>query len=276
MEEVKKEAEAPGAAGGAAAVVAVTAAEAEAAAVPPAAPKVILHSVDRGKTCPSISPFVLKLETYLRMADIPYEFQTKKPFGPKGKTPWIEYDGTAMGDSELIIQFLNKKFEKELWGHADKADKAVAQSMRIMLEDHLLCGLAEWRWVTGLSSLSEIMDGSGIKLWLIKTMVSRKVKSALNTQGIGLHTPEERFQLLRQDLEAVADYLGTKDYLLGYQPTQIDATVFGVLAQFVWAAPGSQFNRVITEEFPTLIAYVNRMKDKFWADWDSLITKKPV
>ncbi len=35
-------------------------------------PKLILHSFDRGKTCPNVSPFVLKLETYLRMADIPY------------------------------------------------------------------------------------------------------------------------------------------------------------------------------------------------------------
>ncbi len=36
-------------------------------------PNLVLHSFERGKTCPNISPFVLKLETYLRMAGIPYE-----------------------------------------------------------------------------------------------------------------------------------------------------------------------------------------------------------
>lgn len=34
---------------------------------------VILHCIERGKPIPSISPFVLKLETYLRMVDIPYQ-----------------------------------------------------------------------------------------------------------------------------------------------------------------------------------------------------------
>jgi hypothetical protein len=34
---------------------------------------VLLHQLDRGIFTPSISPFPLKLETYLRMADIPYE-----------------------------------------------------------------------------------------------------------------------------------------------------------------------------------------------------------
>ena len=34
---------------------------------------VILHQLSRGKFTPCISPFALKLETYLRMADIPYK-----------------------------------------------------------------------------------------------------------------------------------------------------------------------------------------------------------
>ena len=34
---------------------------------------VILHQMDRGVFAPSISPFPLKLETYLRMAGIPYQ-----------------------------------------------------------------------------------------------------------------------------------------------------------------------------------------------------------
>jgi hypothetical protein len=38
---------------------------------------VILHQMDRGVFAPSISPFPLKLETYLRMAGIPY--QVKHP-----------------------------------------------------------------------------------------------------------------------------------------------------------------------------------------------------
>jgi hypothetical protein len=34
---------------------------------------VVLHQFPRGYKVPSISPFALKLETYLRMADITYQ-----------------------------------------------------------------------------------------------------------------------------------------------------------------------------------------------------------
>jgi hypothetical protein len=34
---------------------------------------VILHQFERGKFTPNVSPFPLKLETYLRMTGIPYE-----------------------------------------------------------------------------------------------------------------------------------------------------------------------------------------------------------
>ncbi|ODM89035.1 hypothetical protein Ocin01_17646 [Orchesella cincta] len=45
--------------------------------------KLILHTLWRCKPMPSISPFGLKLETYLRMAKIPYELDTKNPSGQR-------------------------------------------------------------------------------------------------------------------------------------------------------------------------------------------------
>ena len=33
----------------------------------------IVHQIEKGKCVPSLSHFVVKLETYLRMANIPYE-----------------------------------------------------------------------------------------------------------------------------------------------------------------------------------------------------------
>ena len=56
------------------------------------------------------APFPLKLETWLRMADIPYEFVVADDpnKGPKGKSPWIEHGSMRMGDSSLIIEYLEK------------------------------------------------------------------------------------------------------------------------------------------------------------------------
>lgn len=36
------------------------------------------------------------------------QLDTKDSMGPKGKIPWITFNGAHLGDSHLIIQFLNK------------------------------------------------------------------------------------------------------------------------------------------------------------------------
>jgi glutathione S-transferase len=57
----------------------------------------------------NVSPFALKLETWLRLAGLPYELvPTRNPGqGPKGKLPFIvDDDGTVVADSSLIIEHL--------------------------------------------------------------------------------------------------------------------------------------------------------------------------
>ncbi|MFH4983305.1 hypothetical protein AB6A40_010014 [Gnathostoma spinigerum] len=69
---------------------------------------VYLYQFPRFKNIPSISPFCLKLETWLRMADIPYEnitccFKTRSL---EGTLPFVEYNGVEHPDSALAIRFV--------------------------------------------------------------------------------------------------------------------------------------------------------------------------
>lgn len=63
---------------------------------------------------PNMSPFCVKLETYLRMAKIEYE-KPKFDFSkaPKGKIPFVGIDGKCIRDSGLIIQELKKNLETD-------------------------------------------------------------------------------------------------------------------------------------------------------------------
>lgn len=145
--------------------------------------------------------------------------------------------------------------------------------------------------MTNVDNLDEIFDWSGMKVWFIKKIVSRKIKSALDTQGIGRHTPEDRLRLITADLRAVSNYLGNKAFFLGDTPTEIDCTVFGIMAQCVYCARGSPFEKMIngnfidlylfvrngkdkikiTDEFPNIKNYCTRMKEKYYSDWDNLL-----
>jgi len=59
---------------------------------------------------PNASPFCLRVEAYLRLANIPYEIIPHLKTSSKGKMPWITVDGQDIPDSEFILNALEKKF----------------------------------------------------------------------------------------------------------------------------------------------------------------------
>ena len=98
---------------------------------------VVLHQFMRGNTCINLSPFPIKVETFLRMNNIRYVTETKHFVSVKGKTPWITINGEDIADSQHIIEYLSKHFNIDMCAHLSDEERAVARSMRIMLEDHL-------------------------------------------------------------------------------------------------------------------------------------------
>ena len=60
-------------------------------------------------TIRTISPFALKLETYLRLKKVPYEPVYSFKFSKKGQIPYIELNGEQIADSNIIIQELEKR-----------------------------------------------------------------------------------------------------------------------------------------------------------------------
>ncbi len=60
---------------------------------------------------PDPSPFVMKVETLLKMAKLPYRTdQNGFSKAPKGKLPYIDDDGVVVADSTIIRWHLEKKY----------------------------------------------------------------------------------------------------------------------------------------------------------------------
>src|SRR5205814_9315595 len=87
---------------------------------------------------PTGGPFGLKLEVCLRMLDVPYErvYEGDVTKGPKRKSPWIEDGDVRLGDTELILEHVQRKHEKWLDRDLSPADRARAHVLRRMLEEH--------------------------------------------------------------------------------------------------------------------------------------------
>ena len=71
---------------------------------------------------PNASPFCMKVETYLRMCNLPYTtVNVLNPAkGPKGKLPYITDGSNIVADSGLILDYL-KKSTAMPWMHASAA-----------------------------------------------------------------------------------------------------------------------------------------------------------
>jgi hypothetical protein len=70
------------------------------------------------------------------MSKLEYVSDFDKPFGPKGKCPWItDTDGQAQADSEFILDQLTRKNDIQMLVLTPE-QKSVARGLRAVLEDN--------------------------------------------------------------------------------------------------------------------------------------------
>ncbi|CAG5118262.1 unnamed protein product, partial [Candidula unifasciata] len=191
-------------------------------------------------------------------------------FSPKGKTPFIIYNGEVVSDSQFSIEYLNKKLNVDVNKDLTKEQRAVAKATQILVDEHLYWLFGYFRWVHDktVKMVRLTMPNSSFVIWLIR----RKCKAALHYQGIGRHSKEEVTHILMTDLQTLADYLGDKQFMMGPTPCEVDCSVFGILTQLIWHASDDVLENLVQEKFPSLYAYTIRMKERFWPDWDDCIT----
>ena len=56
---------------------------------------------------------------------------------PKGKIPWITLNGEDISDSQFCIEFLMKKFDKDLSSHLSLVEKGIARAFLKMAEESM-------------------------------------------------------------------------------------------------------------------------------------------
>ncbi len=176
------------------------------------------------------SPFVSKLETWLRMAGLPYVFKPASPLkAPKGKVPYIEVDGQLMGDSQLILEHLTRKYGVTLDDHLSARERAEGRAIRRMLEEGTYFCTLHYRWVSdaGWAETRRLMKemGPGFILAFVRRMQRRKTWE----QGAGRHSLDDIFAMAIQDFRALGELVGDRPWTLGDQPSSVDATVLGFL-----------------------------------------------
>jgi glutathione S-transferase len=192
-----------------------------------------LHQYPAVWGLPSLSPFCIKVEMHLRQHQIPYRTvtETNPARGPKGKMPFIMDGHETVADSTFILLHLERtrgiKAKGELLAHAQ------ALAFQRMVEENLYFVLLYSRWIDPVGWNVVKKEFQGLFPPLLGApflrLVRRQLRRQAQAQGIGKHSATEVYEIGNRDLQAIATFLGSKEYVLGESYSALDATIYSFL-----------------------------------------------
>ncbi len=224
---------------------------------------------------PDASPFVMKVETYLRLTGQKYEaIASDVRKAPRGQLPYVDIDGKIIPDSTAIVDHLEAGRSEKMDARLDAKQRAVSQAFKSMLEEHLYFGILHLRWATDDGwavfepSLREMLGKMGVPGFLrgmVAGSARKQVSGRAHRQGIGRAPREEIVGSCKKIVDALADQVGDGPFFWGDAPATIDATAYAFAAGTLCPAFDNELRKHAASK-PTLVAYADRIKTKYWND----------
>jgi glutathione S-transferase len=223
-----------------------------------------------GVPFPTSGPFPLKLCTFMRMAGIPHEIviENDPRKGPKGKSPWIEYGDTRMGDSSIIIEHLCKRFGVDLDAHLTAEERARALMIQRAVEEHYHQAFEHQLFLGrgGAERLAEYVSTlPSVLRFIVPRVLTKQLRKQLHARGLGRHDENEIIAQGKADLDALSRLLGDSRFFLGDRPSSIDACVFGFLGVSIYVnGDNPLFSHAAS--LGNLKAYCERMRAEYFPE----------
>ena len=188
---------------------------------------------------------------------------------PKGKLPFIDDSGTIVADSTFIQRHIEKKYGFDFDSGLSVQQRSIAWAFAKMCEDHLYWATIHTRWIDDANFAkgpAHFFDTVPAPIrGLVKAMVRRKQKKALNLHGLGRHSEAEIAALAIHDINAISAYLEGHAYFMGDAPTAADATIFPFVAGLLCTTFNSPL-RTAAEALPNLVDYNQRMMRQYFPE----------
>lgn len=218
---------------------------------------------------PSLSSFCTKAMILLDMAgeDWRAEFRVDTRKAPFDKLPVVEASGEVIGDSNLLIAWLETR-GADLFPGLDAAARGTALAVMRMVEENLRYGMMYGRWVdpAGWAAFCPVVFGkmpAPLRL-IIPGKIRSRIAKGLVWQGLGRFGAQERQAYFQRDLNALSAILGDQTWLFGDAPCAADAAILQVLSSIDGLQVDTDLRRALRAD-TRLMAYVTRGRAAFYA-----------
>jgi glutathione S-transferase len=226
-----------------------------------------------GWTVPCISPYVTKVINYMKMTGIPYEWVSQDLTkldrdAPYGKLPIIVDGDTTVADSTNIINYLQAKYGDKTDGKLTPRERAQMLAWTRLIDEHLYWTAViqpRWRETANWEIYVRIIAGTDNVPAPLRTFADDfrfRILAEFMHGGWGRMPGDVLYQRARADIDAISGNLGDSKFMMGDEPTSIDAAVSSILRHII--DPPFKFD---TKDYaaskPNLVAYLGRMKEHF-------------
>jgi len=243
---------------------------------------VYLHAFPSTPHVYNISPFAIKVESFLRLHDIPYVMVYTSKFGSKGQIPYVLLNGEEVCDSNVIIPKLKEHFKIDCDARLTAGERAVSHATMRMVEEHTAQIGFYYRYGLHMDEFYEALDiperlfnskksakGSAISsAW--KSVQPGMTKKKMKSRGLAAHSDNELWSFSADDLRAISDFLGDKPYFHGEEASTIDCVLFGHLSQFIFIPIDFPQKHFLLSECQNVVDFVHRFRAAYWPDWEQL------
>lgn len=212
----------------------------------------------------NISPFCLKVETYCKLANIPFQHVDSSPNkAPRKQLPFIDDQGKIIPDSSNILTYLKEAYGNPLDENCSALQHAQGRLLTQMCENTLYFTMAYSRWVdpSNWPTMKQALfaDLPPVIKSIVPSLVQRGVIKQLTAQGTAKKPVDEIYRNAAYDLEAIAEILQQQTFAVADHPTSYDATVYAFLVHIVYSQIQSPLEET-AQSLPALKYYVDSIE----------------
>lgn len=207
----------------------------------------------------------MKLEAFLRIADIPYQncYLDNSELSPTRRLPFIRDNGITVADSELIMDYLESKYKFKVDGHLSQQQAVCHHGFHRVFDEHLYWALQYSRYLEAdnFKTLSQMLYHEIPPPFShIKANKARKqVQQQLFAQGLGCLSADNIYLKAEKDLQQLSLLLADRDWFGGDFVSKLDLSAVAFFSHIAIVELPSPLQQSL-QQFDNLIEFQHRAK----------------
>jgi len=194
----------------------------------------------------------LKVFAFFKLTGVPFAHQHifDASAAPRGQLPYIVDDGEAIGDSEIIIAHLTRKYRLTIDAGLNTQQQDTSHLITRMLDNlYWVMSYSRWKDESYWPAFRDALMREHPSL----TDDGLRKAQEFNFQryyfaGIGRYAPNDAYARGLADLRVLADLIPVQAYVHGPKPTSIDAGIYGFLANIYFYNIETPLKQFVTSQ----------------------------